>query len=158
MNQSLEEKKESQYLVFDAGGSKFCASLEDISEVLEVIPLRVVPSSEPAFLGIGSLRGQLISVLDLRKRFSLPEIDSSQNVILVVESSHGFVGLKVDRVLSVVGGDAGSFESNPNYQISVPVKFISGVFCQSEEFIPCMAVKTMIETQKWVHSVDSDAA
>ena len=81
MNQSLEEKKESQYLVFDAGGNKFCASLEDISEVLEVIPLRVVPSSEPAFLGIGSLRGQLISVLDLRKRFSLPEIDSSQNVM-----------------------------------------------------------------------------
>ncbi|MEI8026865.1 MAG: chemotaxis protein CheW [Pseudomonadota bacterium] len=158
MNSQVEEKMEAQYLIFDAGGNKFCASLEDISEVLEVLPLRQVPSSEPSFLGIGSLRGQLISVLDLRKRFSLPEIESAQNVILVVEARHGFVGLKVDRVLSVASRDSGSFESNPNYEVSVPVKFISGVFCQNEEFIPCMAVKAMIETQKWVTPTTSDAA
>jgi len=158
LEQKIEDQPEAQFLIFDAGGNKFCAHLEDISEVLEVIPLRQVPSSESAFLGIGSLRGQLISVLDLRKRFSLPEVESSQNVILVVESSHGFVGLKVDRVLSVASRDDGTFEANPNYDVSVPVKFISGVFCHSQEFIPCMAVKTMIENQKWVSTPDSDAA
>jgi len=92
-----------EYLAFELAGEPYAAPVALVREILKPPPLTPVPRAPHAVLGIISVRGQLVTVLDLRRRLRLPESPPSRKArILLVEGDLGeMLGLYVDEVLQV---------------------------------------------------------
>lgn len=93
-----------------------------------MMSLTRVPQSPPEVEGVINLRGKIIPVIDLRKRFGLtPSEQSEQSRIIVVEVHSRVLGFIVDRVSEVLRISSKIVEPAPTMVCSVDSDFIAGV-------------------------------
>ncbi len=104
------------YLTFHLGGEEYGVPITTVREIIGTLPVTPVPASPPEMEGVINLRGKVIPVLSMRRRFGMPPAEPDpHNVILVVEGgADGVVGLSVDRVNEVVAFAAADVEPPPN--------------------------------------------
>ncbi len=91
------------YLAFRLADDVYGAPLSLIREILERKPLTPVPRAHHSIMGIISNRGQLITVIDLRRRLRLPEREQTTKARILTTNPMGneLLGLFVDEVLQV---------------------------------------------------------
>jgi len=106
--QEAEAKPEEarvQLVAFELGGGDYAVDIMRLKEVIQPVQITVVPRA-PAFLeGVIDLRGAILPVIDLRRRFGLTVSHSSKKKFLIVAVDVGLgpgrrliVALVVDRV------------------------------------------------------------
>lgn len=93
-----------ELLGFRLGGDPYAAPIERVREIVRLRPITPVPRVPAPVLGVISLRGEIVQVLDLRLRLSLAAGEPSRDArIIVVHGSDGEVsGVLVDRVEQVL--------------------------------------------------------
>lgn len=91
------------FLVFLLAGDLYAVSLTRIREILSPPPITSVPRAKRAVLGVCSVRGLLVTVMDLRRRLHVEERPLTRHArILLVEAQSGeVIGLVVDEVKHV---------------------------------------------------------
>jgi len=94
---------EKQLVVFTLGEESFGVDIGTVREIIQMQEVTRVPGSRDAVEGVINLRGSVIPVVDLRKRFGLQEVERSREVRIMVISSEGQdVGMIVDSVAEVL--------------------------------------------------------
>ena len=95
--------KRTEYLAFVLAGDTYAVRISAVSEILRPPPITEVPRAPSPVIGVVSVRGHLVTMLDLRRRFALPEapIDAKTRVLIVELPGDELVGLLVDEVKSV---------------------------------------------------------
>lgn len=93
-----------ELLVFICNGELFAVDLRAVHEIVIPPPVTVVPRAAPAVLGVCSVRGQLATVVDLRKVLGLPPAATEKRarILLAKLTETDLVGLCVDEVKHVV--------------------------------------------------------
>ncbi len=97
-------QQELELLSFRLGGEEYAVLVEDVREVLKVFQLTQVPNSAEYILGVMSLRGTVLPVIDLGMRLGIaPALRDEKARIIVVspDDGDGDSGLLVDRVTGV---------------------------------------------------------
>ena len=99
-----DEEQLAEFLVFSLSGDVYGVELTRIREILSPPPLTPVPRAPRDVLGICSVRGLLVTVIDLRRRLGLEEPARTRRarVLLTVTSSGEVIGLFVDEVRQVL--------------------------------------------------------
>lgn len=93
---------DSRYLLFKLHGEAYAAPLVQVREVIKIPKIKPVPHSPKHMKGVMNLRGQIITVFDLRTKLGLPaQAADAPGLILVVDTDHGSIGALVDSVESV---------------------------------------------------------
>ncbi len=120
--------KNLQLVVFGIGRELYGVGIESVHEIVKVPEITTVPDS-PAFLdGVINLRGKIVPVVDLRKRFNLPCAERTKTSrVLITESSGRLVGLLVDSVSEVLKTPPDAVEAPPEMISSVGLEYITGV-------------------------------
>ncbi|MFH1684621.1 MAG: chemotaxis protein CheW [Candidatus Margulisiibacteriota bacterium] len=96
-NPPEEEKK--QLIDFHLGKEWYGIEIIKVREVVKVPPITYLPGAPPYILGIANLRGNILSITDLKKIFGLGAVESSPaNRIIVVEHEGIETGLLVDKI------------------------------------------------------------
>ncbi len=91
-----------EMVVFNLGKAKFALSTDQVRSIEEMQEIVPVPQSPPYVSGLINLRGEIIAVLDLRKRLKISDAQNGQDMVTMVAEHKGeAVGLVVDRVISV---------------------------------------------------------
>jgi purine-binding chemotaxis protein CheW len=92
-----------KYLAFRLAGNIYAAPVALIREILTLRPITPVPRAPAAIMGIISVRGQLVTVLDLRRRLRLAESPTTNKARMLLVDPTGVeqLGLFVDEVLQV---------------------------------------------------------
>jgi purine-binding chemotaxis protein CheW len=92
-----------QLCTFRIGGEDYAVDIMRVREIIQPLPITPVPRA-PAFVeGVVRLRGEVIPVIDVRKRFGLPPSAASRRTkFLVVHVAGRRIGLVVDEVCEVV--------------------------------------------------------
>lgn len=91
-----------EFLAFMLGSESYALPLSCIREILRVPPITEVPRAAPDVLGIISVRGQVTTLFDLRRKLSLPCAPVTQKTrVLLADQGEEPLGLLCDRVLEV---------------------------------------------------------
>jgi purine-binding chemotaxis protein CheW len=94
--------KRTEYLAFVLAGETYAVKIHSIVEILKPPPLTEVPRAEASIIGVVSVRGRLVTVIDLRRRFRVPTSPlGHQSRILLADKGDELIGLLVDEVLQV---------------------------------------------------------
>jgi purine-binding chemotaxis protein CheW len=95
------------FVVLELARQQYALSVRQVREVLPRAALTALPSAPAGVLGVLSLRGVLLPVVDLRQRLKLPAAPPSVGQrIVVTELQRATVGLLVDAVIGIVGRPA----------------------------------------------------
>ncbi len=129
-NQTKQASRDELYQLvnFDIANEEFGVDILKVQEIIRVLDVTRVPNC-PAFVeGVINLRGKIVPVVDLRLRFSLPQIEKDNNTrIIVVELAEKTVGFLVDRVKEVIRIETSIIEPPPELVTNVQTRYITGV-------------------------------
>jgi purine-binding chemotaxis protein CheW len=117
-----------QLVTFELAGEEFAVDILSVHEINRMMDLTRVPQSPPDVEGVINLRGRIIPVIDLRRRFNMPTGErNEQNRIVVVEIHGQVIGFIVDRVHEVLRIPSGIVDRAPEMVCSIDSEFIRGV-------------------------------
>lgn len=117
----------TQLVSFHVGGEEFGLEILRVQEIIRIQQLTRVPNSPEFVDGVINLRGKVIPVIALRKRFGLEEAaNDKQTRIVVVEVKGTILGFIVDSVSEVLRIPADTIEPPPRLG-KVEREYVSGV-------------------------------
>lgn len=117
-----------QLVTFDVAGEKFAVDILAVQEINRMMELTRVPQSPPEVEGVINLRGKIIPVLDLRKRFGMTASERQENNrIIVVDVKSRVLGFIVDCVHEVLRINKSIVEPAPAMACSIESDYILGV-------------------------------
>ena len=117
-----------QLVSFSLGGEEFGVDILKVQEINRIMRLTKVPNSPDFVDGIVNLRGKVIPVLNLRKRFGLPEKETDTSTrIVVLEIKGSTIGFIVDAVSEVLRIPKNTIEPAPAIVSGVEADYIEGV-------------------------------
>jgi len=124
------EGEQLELLTFSIAGEQYAVSIERIIEIVQPRPVTRIPNADPAIVGIISLRGTIVTLVDVRKRLRhRGERDERADPrIVVLEFGGETLGFEVDRVSRVVRVPAAGIEPHPVVHASELSEAIRGVF------------------------------
>ncbi|MCA9711858.1 MAG: chemotaxis protein CheW [Myxococcales bacterium] len=144
---------------FFVGGGLYGIDIMRIKEVIQArpYPVRPVPHAPPIVEGVIQLRGVVIPVIDLRKRFGAtpdPEV-VRLNKLIIVSVRGRIVGLRVDRILGELRVPAGALRPAPSMlrgadgEVDEP-DFFSGVCRVGNDMVFVINLETIIDPTRGV--------
>ncbi len=124
----MTKEGETQLVVFVLASEEFACNIADVREVLKMIRITPLPRSLNFVEGVINLRGEVIPVIDLRKRFNLPSVDrTDESRIIIVEVEERMVGLTVDSVSEVIRLSNKQIQEAPTQVAGEQTNLIMGV-------------------------------
>jgi|TARA_R110002124_G_scaffold90781_3_gene231319 purine-binding chemotaxis protein CheW len=139
-----------QYVTFRLDDETYGIDVMQIQEVLRYTEIAPVPGAPDYVLGIINLRGNVVTVIDTRRRFGLADAEVTDATrIVVMESSNQVMGILVDSVAEVVYLKASEIETAPNVGNEESAKFIQGVCNKNGELIILVEFDKMLSDHEW---------
>lgn len=122
-------KEELQVVIFKLGNEEYCVPVSQVREIQNYIPPTRIPDTPVFVEGVINLRGQIIPVIDLKKRFNIGIIEKTPDTcFIVVDMKDETLGILVDSVSEVVTLSKEIFEPPPAKVVSsINTSYISGV-------------------------------
>lgn len=129
-----------QVLTLGLERETFALETELVQEVLDRIPIAEVPNSRPFVRGLINVRGKVVPVVDLRRKFGMgttEETADSRIVVLNVElkGQTSMIGLLADRVYEVVELPEASLETAPAIGMRWRAEFIRAIGKRADDFV-----------------------
>jgi purine-binding chemotaxis protein CheW len=138
MSAVLEKKEATQarsgkYLTFVLGRESYGVEVLKIREIIRLVDITAVPQMPHYVKGVINLRGKIIPVVDLRIRFQLANLETTERTCIVVvqvrmpSGAEILMGLIVDAVEEVLNIAAGDIEPRPDFGTSIDADYIVGM-------------------------------
>ena len=120
-----------------------------VQEVLRITEITPVPGSPDYVLGIINLRGSVVTVIDTRRRFSLPPKESDDLTrIIIVEINGVVIGMLVDSVAEVVYLHQSDIDSPPTINSDDSSRFIQGVVNREDSLLILIDVNKLLAEEE----------
>jgi len=144
--EEIKESEKERYVVFDLGGITFGVDVHSVLTIIKRLPVCPVPHSPSYLSGLINLRGQIIPVMDLGKRISLPDRpESDENRIVVVEREKRLFGFSVDYVRSVEEIEVAQIKEPSRMITRVKEEYLSGIADSSHGLILLLALDRLLQ-------------
>ncbi len=119
---------DSLCLTFRLGDQDYGIAIGKVQEIREWTKVTPLPSSPPYIRGMLNLRGAIVPVIDLRRRFGLDALEhDSATVIIVVNVGSRLAGFLVDTVSDVISVDPGQRRALPEFEGHANRRFIESL-------------------------------
>ena len=119
---------EHQLVVFDLNGEHYGVDIAAVEGIIKMQAITVVPQAPRFVEGVTNLRGKVLPVIDLRRRFGLgAEAATKDTRIVVVEMNGTTVGIVVDGVSEVLRVNSDTIEPPSPIVTTVDSAFIRGI-------------------------------
>jgi len=149
----VNNQRGGKYLTFALGKEGYGIQILKVREIIGYMDITSVPRTPSHVKGVLNLRGQVISVIDLRTKFGMETAQKTEETcIIVVETLQQArkisIGLIVDKVSEVLNIAEDKIEDAPNYGTTLKSDFILGMGKISN------AVKILLDIDRVLDSSD----
>ena len=139
------ESRGGDYLVFSLGGDPYALPIGVITEILKPLPITEVPRAPKGIAGLASVRGRLVTVFDLRRRFGLAEPGRDKRLrILLVDGGDETLGLLVDEVRGVQRFEESDIEP-PQVLGGEPPAHVAGIARHAHAWCMLLDLRPVLE-------------
>jgi len=152
MSQAAEKTNDEiiQWVTFRLDNEKYGIRVMQVQEVLRMTEIAPVPGAPDYVLGIINLRGNVVTVIDSRKRFGLAETEADDSTrIVIIEAEKHVVGIMVDSVAEVVDLRTSEIDAAPNVGNDDSSKYIQGVSSKEKELLILVDVNKLLSEDEW---------
>ncbi len=148
-----EPARMSQFLGFSLAGETYAIELLRIREIIEHVPITRVPGMPPTVLGVISLRGRVVPVVDLAVRFGLEPRPLTRWTCFVIvevllEGEPTAIGVLADTVNEVLDLGPEDIEPPPTFGTRAPVDFLRGLGRREQTFILLLDLDRVLSTRE----------
>ncbi len=120
--------EEKQLVVFKLKNEEFGIQIERVREIVRIPEITHLPRAPEFLCGISNLRGDIMPIIDTRKRFSMPETEVSDRArVLVVDIDGTSSGLVVDEVSEVMRVPKKNIDGPPAAVKGIERHFLEGI-------------------------------
>jgi purine-binding chemotaxis protein CheW len=148
-----------QVVSFSLDLEEFGVDILKVQEIVKLQKIARVPRSPDFVEGVINLRGNVIPVIDLRKKFGLSAVErTGQNRIIVFNLREKMVGVLVDRVEKVLRISEDQIEAPPDLGAGVNQAFIEGIGKLGPDLITLVDIEAMLSDQELFDLKDVGAA
>jgi purine-binding chemotaxis protein CheW len=131
-NSAIKKDNLEQMVTFNLGQEEFGVNILQVQEINRMVEITKVPQTEDYVEGIINLRGKVIPIIDLRKKFGLTVREHDNHTrIVVIDVDNETVGLVVDSVSEVLRVPAGSLEEPPKLVAGIAGSLSGAEYIQS---------------------------
>ena len=131
----------TQLVAFTLDDRRFALPLSQVERVVNAVEITLLPKAPEIVIGVVNVRGRIIPVVDIRKRFRLPKREMNLNDKLILsQTSKRSVGIMVDSVAGVI--------EYPKQEVIIPEKILPGI-----EYVE--GVVKLEDGLTLIHNIDS---
>ncbi len=140
---------ERQLVGFVIEKEEYAIDILLVQEIIHKQEIVAVPGSPDFMEGIISIRGKIIPVIDLRKRFGFPpQEDSDSSRIIVLNIQGKTIGIVVDQVSEVLHLSENSISPPPRITISKSKEYIEGIGQLQDRLIIILDIKNLLTSSE----------
>ena len=151
----ISKKLAGKYLTFRLGNEEYGLQILKVQEIIQMQQITRLPRTPEYILGVINLRGKIIPVLDLRRKFGLEASqDTDKTCINVVQIADAkgqpiTIGIRIDEVKEVLDIAASNIQETPSFGAAVDTDFILGLGKISD------SVKILLDIDKAISVSDT---
>jgi len=124
--------QDQQYVLFELAGQEYGVNVQQVLSIERIPEITRVPRTPDFVVGVMNLRGEVLPVIDLRKRFKLEsfqekEVQREQQRIIVVKLEEITVGMVVDMVRDVLNISTDQIEPPPSLVGGIQAEYLDGM-------------------------------
>ena len=141
-----------QYIVVRFGSEQYGINIKYVDNIVRMQPITRVPKAQPYFVGVINLRGEIIPVMSLRKKFGIEDdiFTNATRIIIVKPEQQATVGFIVDSVKDVVTLEEAQIEKNNISVDSDGQSHISAVGKNNGELISILNIHSVLSDNELV--------
>jgi purine-binding chemotaxis protein CheW len=140
---------ENQIVVFELGGEQYGVNIAAVESIIKIQAVTRIPHTPPYVEGVTNLRGRVLPVIDLRKRFGLEPADASSDSRIVVAAMGRLeVGMIVDGVSEVLTIPDGAVEPAPTITTTADSAFITGIAKIDERLVILLDLARILSVEE----------
>ncbi|MBA6326992.1 chemotaxis protein CheW [Colwellia sp. MB02u-6] len=139
-----------QWVTFKLDRETYGINVMQVQEVLRYTEVAPVPGAPTYVMGIINLRGNVVTVIDTRKKFGLESAEINDNTrIVIIEAETQVIGILVDSVAEVVYLKSSEIDVAPNVGNDESAKFIQGVSNRDGELLILVDLNQLLSDEEW---------
>ena len=153
VDDSAAEQKENTEVIdykmvtFSLGGKDYGIDIMKVKEISKASKFTFVPNSIPFVKGVYNLRGDIISVIDLRVMFNLPvpETNGAPENMIILRLEDNVIGVIVDTIDKVIGISSSKIQPPHPLFGDINIKFIKGIVENEEKLYIILDVESIFD-------------
>ena len=143
------KQQDIQLACFSLGDNLFAVDIMRIKEIIQPLKLSSLPVPSRTLEGVINLRGSVIPVMNLRKRFRMPAIaDDKPSKFLIVALARRVLALIVDDVLEVITIPAGEIKAPPEVNEPEGLECLLGVCLSGERVFMILDIDSLLDSSE----------
>jgi purine-binding chemotaxis protein CheW len=145
---------EKQVVLFDLGGETYGLDIATVHEIIRMQPVTKVPKAPAYVEGVINLRGKVIAVIDLGKKFGIDKTDRDKNNrIVVVNIQNTTLGVIVDAVTEVLRIPASSIEPATDIVSFGYLDYLQGIAKLDEKMVILLSLDKLLTQDKTLANI-----
>lgn len=129
---TLAAQRQGKYLVFQLAREEFGVQVLKVREIMGLQEITAVPQTPSFVKGVINLRGKVIPVIDLRRKFGLEDAEYTQRTCIIVvqvnqDDRPMLMGAVVDGVSEVLNIQEAEIEDTPDFGAEMTLPYIMGM-------------------------------
>ncbi len=143
-------RQEIQVVGFYLGEDEYALFIHKVREIYAMTEIRKVPKAPQFVKGVINLRGTIVPIIDLRKRFDLDANESKHTAkILIVELGKNQVGMIVDNVSEVMRFYTDEIEkAPPMFSSNISSQYVQGVAKMNDKLIILLDIEKLLSFEE----------
>jgi purine-binding chemotaxis protein CheW len=137
-------------VVFYVGNEEYGVDITIVRGIEKVVPIVPVPNSNPIIKGIINLRGDIIPICSLRRKFGLPDVEHTDDTkFIIVKTDTILIGLEVDSVGEIQNVEESHIFEMPKVLKTEDTKYYSNVINMNGRLIVMLNINELMNSEEF---------
>jgi purine-binding chemotaxis protein CheW len=148
-----DKETQFQLVTFQIGEELYGIDIMDVKEIVRVQEVRPIPNAPIYVEGIFNLRGEIIPIINLHRRFHLKRVingedDELLSGFIIIDIDGMKLGVIIDRVARVVSVEGTEIQAPPQMLTGIGAEYIQGVVRQEKGYLTILDIRKLFNPKE----------
>ena len=148
----MADESQFQLVTFQLGEELYGVNIMDVKEIVRLQNVRVIPNAPYYVEGIINLRGEIIPIIDLHKRFRIQAMSRDavdiEGGFIILNIDNSKIGIIIDKVARVVTVKAEDVKDPPQMLSGIGSEYIEGVIREETGYLIMLNIRKLFNAKE----------